>query len=258
MKRGLQLAVAHSEPCWPPPCCMDSQATSRAPVQQPGQLTHPEPSAGGPAGLPSRTCKRGLRPGGLGLAVRPAMQILDPRALDAAAEPLLSAPRSTAANAAALSGGARLSGDGQSGAASKTKPPQPGDLQFLRRFRALMALLRPWPALLLSLLSIAEALVVAQGALRRPAPLQCHPSVPPLRPHPLRIGLLHRRRRAHRTAARHRCVCTLIGRSGQGGGRLLQNRAGRPAGALCGCHGARRRAVRRISRHLRRLLLRHG
>jgi hypothetical protein len=45
------------------------------------------------------------------------------------------------------------------------------NLQFTRRFCALMALLRPYPALALSLLAVAEALVVAEGA----------PAVPPHR-----------------------------------------------------------------------------
>lgn len=114
--------------------------------------------------------KRGFGLEAWELAWARAMQILDPRALDAAAaEPLLSAPRSTAATAAALSGGGAHSGDGHGhgSAGYKPKPVKPGDLQFLSRFRALMALLRPWPALLLSLLSVAEALVVAEGAAWR-------------------------------------------------------------------------------------------
>jgi hypothetical protein len=50
-------------------------------------------------------------------------------------------------------------------ASSTRQPASLGpNLQFTRRFQALMALLRPYPALALSLLAIAEALVVAEGA----------------------------------------------------------------------------------------------
>ena len=67
-----------------------------------------------------------------------------------------------------------------SGACGRQPPSLGPNLHFTRRFRALMALLRPYPALALSLLAIAEALVVAEGA----------PAVPP-----------------HRGPASHRLCC---------------------------------------------------
>lgn len=97
------------------------------------------------------------------------MQIVAAGALDAlAAEPLLGG-----------SGGRHRRGvGGGTWAATTPAPAQPAaaaaepaapshdrGLQFVRRFRALLRLLRPWSALTLALLAIGEAVVVAEGAL---------------------------------------------------------------------------------------------
>ncbi len=86
------------------------------------------------------------------------MQILTTRALDAAAtEPLL---------------GSRSSGLGTGPAAATAAAPAAAKpsvegLRFAHHFGALIRLLRPYPALVLTLLAIAEAYVVAEGGRGR-------------------------------------------------------------------------------------------
>lgn len=102
------------------------------------------------------------------------MQILTLRAIDAA-EPLLASHRSSggAAAAATHSGGSGRTHHRDS-APSRSKPLSTEDLQFRRRFRALLQLLRPWPALALALIAIGEAVVVAEGAVTLlPVPAAC-------------------------------------------------------------------------------------
>lgn len=96
------------------------------------------------------------------------MQILTARALDAAAtEPLLGSRPSGRGSAAAAPAAAAP-------AAAKRKPPAAG-LRFAHHFGALIRLLRPYPALVLTLLAIAEAYVVAEGGppLRRSCRTAC-------------------------------------------------------------------------------------
>ena len=61
-------------------------------------------------------------------------------------------------------------GAGEDGAAAAAAV----DLRFASRFAALLALLRPYAALALALLSVAESLVVSQGAVERPAGAALH------------------------------------------------------------------------------------
>ncbi|PSC73387.1 ATP-binding cassette sub-family D member 4 [Micractinium conductrix] len=88
------------------------------------------------------------------------MQIVSPGAIDAAAaEPLLSRPHAAAAAGGNILVAAHAPSDP---APEPAKALQPQPLHFRRRFAALLALLRPWPALALSALAIIEALVVAE------------------------------------------------------------------------------------------------
>ena len=85
------------------------------------------------------------------------MQILTARALDAAAtEPLLGSRSS------GLGAGPAAAASAAAPAAAKRKPSVEG-LRFAHHFGALIRLLRPYPALVLTLLAIAEAYVVAEG-----------------------------------------------------------------------------------------------
>ena len=92
-------------------------------------------------------------------------------------QPLLSTPAHASATAAAAAAAATASASAPDGIAGSRQPGRPGSvvvLQFPRRLAALMELLRPYPALALSLLAVAEALVVAQGAAAKGALSDCH------------------------------------------------------------------------------------
>lgn len=84
------------------------------------------------------------------------MQILTAQTLDAAAtEPLLGSRSS-------ILGAGPAAATAAAPAAAKRKPSVEG-LRFAHHFGALIRLLRPYPALVLTLLAIAEAYVVAEG-----------------------------------------------------------------------------------------------
>lgn len=186
------------------------------------------------------------------------MQIVSPGAIDAAAaEPLLSRPHAAAAAGGNILVAAHAPSDP---APEPAKALQPQPLHFRRRFAALLALLRPWPALALSALAIIEALVVAEGAWVSDQSGQAGHLLLCCCPLPLlstsnSLATIAASCGTPLSSPTPLPCCPLPACSRKGGGILLQDRRRPAAFAASGSHGARGRAVCRLHCPLLSLVL---